>query len=238
VITYIKFLTAEGKGAYSDKPWHLPEGDKPGKWMPKVKRLVLCESGYHVCDRDHVLPWLNEAMYEVEIDGDRLYGGDKLDVQRARLLRRVESWNPQTARLFAADCAAFALRFVATPDPRSVAAIETARRYAHGQATDDELRAARAAARAAWDAAGAAAWATAGAAGAAAWAARAAWDAAWDARAAAGDALTLRFWQYVESETIPEPWPIGFGSASHNETADLILLIGKALVSAKGETQA
>ena|SRR3990167_4956815 len=29
----------------------------------------------------------------------------------------------------------------------------------------------------------------------------------------------------------------GLGSASHNETADLILLIGKALVKAKGETQ-
>ena len=74
-------------------------------------------------------------------------------------------------------------------DPRSLAALEVAERYANGNATDGELDAACAAA---WDAAraaaGAAAWiAAADAAWAAAWVA--ARDAAWAAaRAAAGDA--------------------------------------------------
>ena len=58
-------------------------------------------------------------------------------------------------------------------DSRSLAALDVAERHANGEATDEELAAAWAAARgAAWDAAGAAAWA-------------AAWGAAWDA---AGDA--------------------------------------------------
>ena len=82
-------------------------------------------------------------------------------------------------------------------DPRSIAALAMAESYANGVATEEELTAARAAARAAaryaagaaaWDAAGAAAW---DAAGAAAWAAAraAAWDAAGAAaRAAAWDA--------------------------------------------------
>ena len=67
-------------------------------------------------------------------------------------------------------------------DPRSIAALEVAERFAHGDATTEELAAARAAARAtAWDAAWAAARATA-------------WDAAWAAardaaRAAQADQL-------------------------------------------------
>ena len=70
-------------------------------------------------------------------------------------------------------------------DPRCIHALDVAERYADGQATDDELKAAREAARAAaWDAARDAAWdAARDAAWAAAWDAAwaAAWDAAWDA---------------------------------------------------------
>ena len=79
-------------------------------------------------------------------------------------------------RLYAVDCARSVQHL--TTDPRSLAAIDVAERHADGVATDAELEAARAAARAAaWDAAWAAARA---AAWAAAWAAAraAAWDAA------------------------------------------------------------
>ena len=72
-------------------------------------------------------------------------------------------------------------------DPRVKNAIDVAERYAHGEATDAELKAARDAAwEAAGDAAWEAAWTAAWAAWYAAWDARAAeWAAAWDARAAA-----------------------------------------------------
>ena len=95
--------------------------------------------------------------------------------------------NDRTLRLFAVWCARN------TPmsggrktgdmltDPRSLAALEVAERYANGNATDDELAAAG---DAAWAAAGAAAWAASRAA-----AGDAAGDAAGAAsRAAAGDA--------------------------------------------------
>ena len=74
---------------------------------------------------------------------------------------------------FACRCAEYALSFVASPDPRSIAAIKAKRKWLRGEITDAELAAARAAARdAAWDAAS-----------------DAAWDAAWDAAGdAAGDA--------------------------------------------------
>jgi hypothetical protein len=96
-------------------------------------------------------------------------------------------------RLMACDFAEASLVYVPAGEDRPRRAIEVARRFAAGDATREELSAARAAAGAA---AGAAAWAAAGAAAEdaaedAAWAAAraAAEDAAWAAAgAAAGDA--------------------------------------------------
>ncbi|MGV0954698.1 MAG: hypothetical protein ACOYBR_10330 [Fluviibacter sp.] len=118
-------------------------------------------------------------------------------------------------RLFAVWCARQVQHLMA--DPRSIAALDVAERYADGDATPDELStagdAARAAAgEAAGDAAWAAAWAAAGdAAGAAArvaaWAAAeaAARDAAWAAAGAAawvaaGDAARDAAWDAQESK--------------------------------------
>jgi hypothetical protein len=63
-----------------------------------------------------------------------------------------------TLRLHAVWCARRALARIEIPDPRSIAACDVAERYALGQATEEELRAAEAAARAAaWSADSAAA---------------------------------------------------------------------------------
>lgn len=85
-------------------------------------------------------------------------------------------------------------------DPRSLAALEVAERYAHGNATDDELYAARSAAQAAarhtaWDAARSAAQDVARDA-----ARDAAWDAAWDAaQDAARDAERDATWDAAQA---------------------------------------
>jgi hypothetical protein len=83
----------------------------------------------------------------------------------------------RTLRLFAVKCAREVQHLM--KDERSINALDVAERYANGEATEDELSAARVAAEgAAWAAASEAAWDAA-----AAWAAAryAAWDAAWDA---------------------------------------------------------
>jgi hypothetical protein len=98
------------------------------------------------------------------------------------LVLRDDWIDARIMRLFAVWCARQALALIDQPDPRSVAACDVAERYANGEATSEELAAARAAAR---DAAGAAAWDAAwDAAGDAAWdaAGAAARDAAWDAQ--------------------------------------------------------
>ena len=120
---------------------------------------------------------------------------------------RAEPDHDREWRLYAVWCARQVQHLMT--DPRSIAALDVAERYARGEATQDELTAAEAAAwhaarAAAWDAARAAAWDAAGASAlAAAWdAGPAAWAAAWAsadaaARASARDAQQARFLEIV-----------------------------------------
>jgi hypothetical protein len=110
-------------------------------------------------------------------------------------------------RLYAVWCARQCV--TADSDPRSLAAIDVAERFARGEATADELAAARKGAKAASNAWGAsdasAAWAAsaARAARAAAWAAWGATDAAraaWGATDAARAAQTAEFLRVVGGE--------------------------------------
>ena len=101
-------------------------------------------------------------------------------------MRAIEGRDKEI-RLYAVWCARQVQHL--TKDPRSLVALDVAERFANGEATVEELDAARAVAwGAAWDAAWAAAWAAAGdAARAAAGAAArksAVWDAARDAQEA------------------------------------------------------
>jgi len=70
---------------------------------------------------------------------------------RLWVVLREKFIDAKTLRLFAVWCAREALKLIDKPDPRSIAARDVAERYANGEATADELAAAR-------DAAGAAAW--------------------------------------------------------------------------------
>ena len=65
------------------------------------------------------------------------------------LLCHNEFLSDRDLRLFAVWCVREALSLIDSPDPRSVAACDVAERYANGNATNEELRAARAAADAA-----------------------------------------------------------------------------------------
>ena len=93
-------------------------------------------------------------------------------------LRAIDGYQKEM-RLYAVDCARSVQHL--TTDQRSIDAIDVAERHAHGQATDAELNAARAAASAAAWTARAAGWAAASAARDAASSARAAGTAAGDA---------------------------------------------------------
>ena len=172
--------------------YHKPKGKRPGKWMPEVKDVVLCEIGYHVCTADQLISWIHDCneVWEVEVRGNSTGAVDKSVHQQIRLIRRVMT--ERELLLLAADYAEHVLRFYEDKypdDDRPRKAIEATRDYVNGKinaaaraaAGAAAGNAARAAARAAaWaaarDVAGAAAWDAAGAAGAAAGAAERQWQ--------------------------------------------------------------
>ena len=156
---------------------------EPGTWIEVDGELVPCKHGLHLCREQDLASWLGPEIWEAEYEGERVDDKDKSVVRKARLIRKLETWNERTARLYACDCAERVLPNYEKRHPddkRPRVAIETARRYADGKATKKALAAARAAA-----------WAVARAA-----ASDAAWDAAWDAaRDAARDAAWDAAWE-------------------------------------------
>lgn len=204
-MTYYKILN-DGKSpcAYFDYTEYLPKNGKPGKWLPKFDKLELCKSGYHVTDAEHLIDWIDgNQLFEVEVKGKALKGDNKTTCQKIRLVRQVEGWNDKNLRFFAFWCAEQVLPIYEEEYPgdnRPRRAIETARRYAEGLATEGELAAACAAA---WDAARDAAWAAGAAARAAARAAASAAGAAARAAARAGawDEQSIKLQKIVFEES-------------------------------------
>jgi len=155
----------------------------------------LCEAGLHasptVFDALQYAP--GPVLCRVELGGVIVRGDDKSAATKRTVLKMADV--SAVLHEFACRCAEDALALVTNPDPHSLAAIETKRRWLKGQASDSELAAAWAAARAvarvvgrdaAWDAA----WVAAGAVARAA--ARAVARAA--ARAAARVAARVAAW--------------------------------------------
>jgi len=158
--------------------------NRHGKWMPAIEgELVPCENGYHLCRAEDLLEWFGPTIWEATYRGDRLDDDNKVVVRQPRLLRKMRNWDETVARLFAVDCAERAMFLGDEVLISCVLAV--AYLFAIGEATQEQLTAAR---DAAWEAAWEAAETAAG--DAARIAARAvAKDEAWEAAStAAGDA--------------------------------------------------
>ena len=94
--TYYKVLTADGNSPYQYVKWHLPDGDKPGKWMPRVEgELERCVHGYHGCTLEQLSRWIEEncRVFLMEYKGEVHNAGDKVIGHKARLLRECKGWD-------------------------------------------------------------------------------------------------------------------------------------------------
>ena len=174
--------------------WLLPERTTPIQevaWPVRVKQWtteetpVLCRSGWHGIEAKDILEHFPEVLgsqlWEVEVKGEIVHGADKFCASQMRLVRMVSEPSERTLRLFACEVAEDVLWIYekhCPGDTRVRECIEVSRRYAMGEATEEELAAAQ-------DAASAAAWTARDAAWTARDAAWTAWDAAWTARDAA-----------------------------------------------------
>ena len=119
--------------------------------LNRIKAHSPCEAGWK-----KLLKYLGKTKADdVRLSFATIVKSNGLD--DAMWCCRAEPQYAKEWRLYAVWCARQVQHLM--KDPRSVLALDVAERYAHGNATDEELHAARAAARAAaWDAAGAAAY--------------------------------------------------------------------------------
>ena len=131
--------------------WHLPCVSKdgktrPGKWMPRITgKIEPCANGYHVFKEEMLIDWIAPAaVFEVETRGEIVWAANKGAAREARLVRRLDSWTEQAARLFACDCSEHLReKLAATEQIELDASLLTIRRYAFGMATNSELETAR-----------------------------------------------------------------------------------------------
>jgi len=131
--TLYKCLNNNRMGLYSQFQW-----PPCGQWTKKIRGpLVECVNGFHLCTASDLLSWLQPEIYEAEGDGDSLIGRwNSIVFRRARLIRRLRTWNQRTARLFACDCVEHVYRNVDSfhCDEQYVSdPIHVARNYAKGK---------------------------------------------------------------------------------------------------------
>jgi len=164
-------------GSGREKPWKVGEE----RTVPRPDRIELCAYGYHSAPswRDALKYAPGPVACIVEVS-EPVARDDSKQASTTRKLLAAKDVSKEL-RLFACDCAERTLKRERKagrePDERSWKAIIVSRRYANGEATLEELQAAR---DAAWDAARDAAWDAA--------------DAAWDAADAAWDAARDTAW--------------------------------------------
>ena len=142
--------------------WHFTDGMKlrdgddlvVGKTYKYAGKVEMCESGYHASERliDALQYAPGAQISRVKLWGDVQRQDDKLVARNRKVLWTIDA--TKILHFFACAVAEDALKKIDNPDPRSLAAIETKRRWLDGKATDEELDAARSAAEsAAWSAA-------------------------------------------------------------------------------------
>ncbi len=166
--------------------WPLPRGSRPGKWRKESGPLRLCfHSTLHLCRDQDLLYWLGEEIWVAEAKGEIEIGDDKVGCLQARLVAPT-LWDARRSRLFAADCAEWALRYAQADQIATLRrTISIARQYARGRDVD-------------LSATYSAAWATAGSA---------AYSAAYSAAgSAAGAWQTKRLLRYLHDAHEPRPY--------------------------------
>ena len=131
--------------------YKILDGNKPAnKWMPALSdNLIPCSYGYHLCRSQDLIEWLGgDSIYLAEPGDVIIVEDDKIVTNRVRLIKQL-NWDARIARHFACDCAGRVLKYYEyyTPtDERVRECIKTAREFANGKATTQQLGSARSAA--------------------------------------------------------------------------------------------
>ena len=139
---YYKVFREDGKTLHDHNPWPLPQGDEPGAWVEVEGDIVSCKNELHVMREQDLAYWPGLILYEVEIDGESIEADDKVVCRRARLIRKVETWDHRTLVTWACDCAERTLPIFEKEypeDKRPRDAIKITRAWLAGKATLEEV---------------------------------------------------------------------------------------------------
>ena len=97
-----KFLRPDGRGVFTGYGWPMPNGG-PGAWVEAS--VDPCRSGIHACRPEHLPLWVGQVLYEVELDGEIVEERTKVIASRARLTRRIETWDEPMRERYTRMCA-------------------------------------------------------------------------------------------------------------------------------------
>jgi hypothetical protein len=100
----LKFLAKGALGPLSGFAWPVPRGGAPGAWVDVEGPLTQCANGVHVCRTIDLAHWINDELWELEVEGEQFDGVDCLVVRHARLLRRIDTWDGPGQLSFAEAC--------------------------------------------------------------------------------------------------------------------------------------
>jgi hypothetical protein len=93
-----KFLAAGAVAPFTGYQW------RPGEWV-EAATADPCRQGVHACRTRDLPIWLDDELWEVELDGAVVEQERKLVAERGRLARRIEAWTPDLAHEFGRACA-------------------------------------------------------------------------------------------------------------------------------------
>ena len=135
---YKWFVNEDGDTYYSKKRWEMD-----GSWMPYVKKLEVCVSGYHVLKMDFISRFINcgPVLAEVKVRGKGKHEWDKSCYHEARVVRIIKEFTKKEIVKTAEFAAKIAKEYV---DDAARAAARAAA-YAAANAADAVYAAANAA---------------------------------------------------------------------------------------------
>ena len=99
-----KFLSPGAVGLFSRLAWPTPTADAPGDWVRVDGEIQPCLTGIHACAKARLVEWLDDELWEIELDGPVLEAEGELIAPAGRLIRRLEGWNDEAARAFIENC--------------------------------------------------------------------------------------------------------------------------------------
>ena len=94
------FLGPAATDYVSGVRWPVPDEPGPGAWLETEAGSPL--RGYPT---DQLLWWLDQHLWQVELDGDVRETGRSILGARGRLLAPVDAWTPDVAHELTTDCA-------------------------------------------------------------------------------------------------------------------------------------